>query len=319
MHSLALNTQMTAPHRITTKVMRLHVAIKRISMSVITGALLASVHANADDAPLSSQKLSNSIYLLSGKGGNIGVSIGKDGTFLIDDKFAPMTNDIIEEIKKVGGSVPKFVLNTHWHGDHTGGNENLGKQGSIIVAHENVRKRLTVDSFIKAFNNKTTAYPEVALPVITFTQTMQFHLNDDGIEVIHIPKAHTDGDSVVYFTNDNVLHTGDIFFNGFFPFIDTAHGGTLKGTLKATEQLISMTDESTKIIPGHGPLANKADLVAYRDMLAAAYLNLKAQKSMGNSLEQAQKAKPLKDLDKKWSNGIFKADKWIEVVYDGLD
>ena len=319
MHSIALNIHMTTHYFTKTTPIRLHAIIKRISTSILAGALLASSHANADETALSSQKLSDSIYLLSGKGGNIGVSIGKDGTFLIDDKFAPMTNDIINEIKKVGGSIPKFVLNTHWHGDHTGGNENLGKQGSIIVAHENVRKRLTVDSFIKAFNNKTTAYPDVALPVITFTQEMQLHLNDEGIEIIHIPKAHTDGDSVVYFTNDNILHTGDIFFNGFFPFIDTAHGGTLKGTLKATEQLISMIDEKTKIIPGHGPLGNKTDLVAYRDMLAAAYLNLKAQKSMGNNLEQAQKAKPLKELDKEWSDGIFKTDKWIEVVYDGLD
>ena len=287
---------------------------------ILIASLLSASHAVvADEKPLTSQKVSDSIYLIQGKGGNIGVSIGKDGTFLIDDKFAPMTPSILDEIKALGGSIPKFVLNTHWHPDHTGGNENLGRQGSIIVAHENVRKRLTADNFIKAFNNNVKAYPEVALPVVTFTQEMHLHLNDDGIEIIYIPNAHTDGDSVVYFTKDNVLHTGDIFFNGFYPFIDVAHGGSLKGTLTAVEQLISMVNDETKIIPGHGPLANKADLVAYKDMLATAYLNLKAQKSMDKTIEQVQKAKPLKELDKKWSKGIFTSNKWIEIVYDGLD
>lgn len=294
---------------------------RKISTSLIITASMLGINHNiaADEGAITSQKLSDSIYLIQGKGGNLGVSIGKDGTFLIDDKFAPMTTSILDEIKKLGGSTPKFVFNTHWHADHTGGNENLGQQGSLIVAHENVRKRLTVDNFIKAFNSNVPAYPEVALPVVTFTQEIHFHLNNDGIEITHIPNAHTDGDSIVFFTNDNILHTGDIFFNGFYPFIDTAHGGSLKGTLNAAEQLVGMINDETKIIPGHGPLGNKTDLIAYRDMLATAYLNLKAQKSMDRTLEEVKKAKPLKELDKKWSKGIFTSDKWIEVVYNGLD
>jgi glyoxylase-like metal-dependent hydrolase (beta-lactamase superfamily II) len=292
---------------------------KAIQLLITSSLVVFYSIATAQEAPIKTSKLSDSIYLLSGKGGNIGVSIGKDGTFLIDDKFAPMTQSILDSIKTIGGNTPKFVFNTHWHADHTGGNENLGKQGSIIVAHDNVRKRLSVDNFIAAFNKKVPAYPAQALPQITFANDIKFHLNDDGIEVLHMPNGHTDGDSIVHFTTDNILHSGDLFFNGFYPFIDIAHGGSLNGTLKAAEKMLSMVDDKTKIIPGHGPLASKVDLTRYRDMLAYAYEKLSALKSSGKTAEQAIAAKPLAELDDKWSGGIFKTDKWIGIIYAGLD
>ncbi|MFT6388498.1 MAG: glyoxylase-like metal-dependent hydrolase (beta-lactamase superfamily II) [Cellvibrionaceae bacterium] len=279
----------------------------------------SSLLAKDESESVLSIKLTDSIYVITGKGGNIGVSIGEDGTFLIDDKFAPMTQIILDKIKAIGGKPPKFVINTHWHGDHTGGNENLGKKGSVIVAHDNVRKRLSVDNEIAAFNMKSKAYSKAGLPSITFAQGMTFHLNKDTVELTHLPKAHTDGDSVIYFKQANILHAGDTFFNGFYPFIDIDHGGSLKGMLGAADSLLKMVDDSTHIIPGHGPMAKKADLTAYRNMLKVAYKELSTLKKQGKSVEQAIAANPLKSLDTEWSDGLFKTDKWIGLVYGGLD
>lgn len=289
-----------------------------VSLFLALSTALSTANAN-DDHAVSSTKLSDTIYLISGNGGNIGVSIGSNGTFMIDDKFAPMTDAILAEIKKLGGDVPKFVINTHWHADHTGGNENLGKKGAIIVAHENVRERLTQDNFLAAFNKKIPASLAIGLPVVTFNDTINFHLNGDEINVSHIANAHTDGDSIIHFTSENILHTGDIFFNGFYPFIDIAHGGSLKGMINASDTMLSMINDQTRIIPGHGPMANKADLKSYRDMLQAAYDSLKPLKSAGKSIDEAVAAKPLQALDAEWSDGIFKTNQWIGLVYNGLD
>ncbi len=277
-----------------------------------------AVHA-LEKPEVTSSKLSDNIHLITGKGGNLAVSTGEDGTFLIDDKFAPLSQAILDSIKELGGGVPKFVINTHWHGDHTGGNENLGKKGAIIVAHNNVRKRLSEDNFIAAFNSKQPAKPKIALPVVTFAQEITFHLNGDTIEVQHIANAHTDGDSVVMFKNDNILHTGDLFFNGFYPFIDIDHGGSLLGMFNAAETLLTMVDDKTQIVPGHGPMASKADLIAYRDMLNTAYKRLSELKAAGKTVEQAISMNPLQELDAKWSKGLFPTAKWIGLIYNGLE
>ena len=167
----------------------------------------------------------DNIYMLTGKGGNIGVFVGQDGTFLIDNQFAPLSKKILTVIKSVGGDSPRFLINTHFHGDHTGGNENFGKMGAIIVSHDNVRKRLMSGSFVEAFAMQNAPVRKAALPVLTFSENMHFHINHESIKVIHMPRAHTDGDSFIHFENANVIHAGDIFFNGFYPFIDAAHGG----------------------------------------------------------------------------------------------
>ncbi len=287
------------------------------SLCALTFLLITSF-VDASDVKLSTQKMTNTIYMISGKGGNIGVSVGSDGTFLIDDKYAPMTDAILSELKSIGGDVPKFVINTHWHGDHTGGNKNLGEKGSIIVAHDNVRKRLSKDNFIAAFLSRTPAQPKIALPVISFAKGLTFHLNDDTISVQHIPSSHTDGDSIIYFKNDNVLHTGDLFFNGFYPFIDTDHGGSLPGLIKGIDTLLNIVDDKTKIIPGHGPIATKAQLIDYRSMLKSAYKQLSKLKKEGKTVEQAIASKPLKALDKQWSRGLFTTDKWIGLIYGSL-
>ena len=262
--------------------------------------------------------VSDNIHMLVGKGGNIGVLTGSDGTFVIDDQFAPLTEKIISAIKSIGGDTPRFLVNTHFHGDHTGGNENLGKKGTLIAAHDNVRIRLTNGSFISAFGMKSPPADEAALPVLTYSQDMHFHINNETVHVIHIANAHTDGDSIVHFKNANVIHAGDTFFNGFYPFIDAAHGGSLKGMINAAEQIIALSDDNTKIIPGHGPLTNKDQLQVYRDMLNTAYTRLLDLKNQGFSVDEVVNQKPLKDLESKWGNGIFTGDRWIQIVYPGV-
>jgi len=262
--------------------------------------------------------VTDNIKILMGRGGNIGIFTGDDGTFMIDDKFPDMTEEVVNAIKSAGGDIPKFLINTHWHGDHTGGNESFGTQGSVIVAHDNVRARMSVDNVIKAFDMNAPAAPAIALPMVTYDSVIRFHLNGDNLDVIHVPTAHTDGDSIVHFTNTNVVHAGDVFFNGFFPFIDTDHGGTLAGMIGGADQLLAMTDDDTRIIPGHGPLANKADLQKYRDMLVLAQERLADLKSQGKSLSDVTAMQPLADLDAEWGQVIFSAEKWVGLIFDSI-
>ncbi len=271
-----------------------------------------------EDATIESTKLTDQIYMLTGHGGNLGVFIGQDGTFLIDDQFAPLTEKIIAELMVLGGDIPRFLINTHYHGDHTGGNENLGKAGTLIVSHDNVRERLKGGSFIREFNMLIAPAAPVALPVVTFSEDITFHLNGDTVQVIHIPHSHTDGDAIIHFVEANVIHAGDIIFNGFYPFIDVSHGGTIKGMIQGTELVLSLADDDTKIIPGHGPLTGKTELSGYLQMLETAYERLGKLKADGKTAQEAIEMKPLADLEKEWGDGIFNGDKWIEIIYPGV-
>ena len=271
-----------------------------------------------DEVEIKTIPITGQIYMVTGKGGNIGLFIGEDGTFLIDDQFAPLTERIIAAIKSVGGDFPKFLLNTHYHGDHTGGNENLGRGGTLIFSHDNVRDRLGAGSFIAVFDKKREAVSKKGLPVVTFSEDISFHLNGDTVHAIHVPHAHTDGDSFIHFKKANVIHAGDLFFNGFYPFIDVAHGGSLNGTIKGVDKVLALSDDKTQIIAGHGPLGNKAQLIEYRQMLWAAYERLRKLKAEGKSAQEAAAAKPLKDLEASWGNGMFTGDRWIEIIYSGV-
>ena len=207
------------------------------------------------------------IHMLEGAGGNIGVSSGDDGVILIDDQFAPLTEKILAAVAEISDQPVKFLFNTHWHSDHAGGNENHGKAGTLIVAHDNVRKRLKAGGFLDYFQADNAPAPEAALPVVTFDQTVTFHWNGDELHAFHVPPAHTDGDSIIHFRNANVVHMGDLYFNGMYPFIDYSSGGSIDGVIHGVEKVLAMIDDDTKIIPGHGPLSNRAELTAYRDML----------------------------------------------------
>ena len=269
----------------------------------------------ADNKKLKVDSVTKSFHILMGQGGNIGVFIGKDGTFLIDDQFAPLTEEIINKIKLLGGDIPKFLLNTHFHGDHAGGNENFGKKGSLIFSHDNVRARLLSGSYLKEFNMLSKASIGKGLPVVTFSEEISFHINGDTVRAIHVPHAHSDSDSFIHFEKQNIIHAGDLYFNGFFPYIDVDHGGSLKGLISGVDSILELANNNTKIIPGHGPKSNKAELVAFRDMLQLSLNKLKALKDQGKTLKEVIAAKPLKSLDEKWGKGMFSADRWIEIIF----
>lgn len=277
-----------------------------------------AITVQADAGKMTPVQVSEGIYMVAGDGGNVGIFIGEDGTFLIDDNFAPVTEQLIEAIKSVGGDHPRFLINTHYHGDHTGGNENLGRGGTLIFSHDNVRERLKSGAFIKAFDMKMAATTPEGLPVVTFSDGISFHLNNDTVRAIHVAHAHTDGDSFIHFENANVIHAGDILFNGFYPFIDVNHGGSLRGTIEGIDEILSLVNDDTKIIPGHGPLGDKEQLTSYREMLWTAYERLTKLKAEGKTAQEAAEAKPLADLEEAWGDGIFTGDQWIGLIYSGV-
>lgn len=282
------------------------------------GLISCAPTGQSEEVKIKADPVTEQIYMLTGKGGNMGLFIGEDGTFLIDDQFAPLTDKILTAIKSVGGDHPKFLINTHYHGDHTGGNENLGKGGTLIFSHHNVRERLSTGTFIEAFNMRREGLPKEGLPVVTFSEDITFHLNGDSVIVTHVPNAHTDGDSFIYFKKANVIHAGDFFFNGIYPFIDVTYGGSLKGMIKAVDIVLGFADDKTKIIAGHGPLGDKDQLTTYREMLSKAYKRLSKLKADGKTVKEAVAARPLADLEAAWGDGYFKGDRWIEIIYPGI-
>nr|MBA3777292.1 MBL fold metallo-hydrolase [Betaproteobacteria bacterium] len=220
--------------------------------------------------------------------------------------------------RKLSKKPVKFVLNTHWHFDHTGGNENFGKAGTLIVAHDNVRKRMSTAQLIEFLGMPIKASPKRALPVVTFTTDVTFHLNGDEVHVFHVANGHTDGDAIVHFKKSNVIHLGDIFFNKLYPFIDTSSGGSVDGMIAATDRVLSLANDDTKLIPGHGPLATKDDLQIYRDMLATTSTRIKAQIKEGKKLEEAIAAKPTAEFDAVWGKGSLLPSKFVEMLWKNL-
>jgi glyoxylase-like metal-dependent hydrolase (beta-lactamase superfamily II) len=278
-----------------------------------------SVHAqDFENIQIETIKVTEGIYMLLGRGGNIGISAGDDGVFVIDDQFAPLTNKIKETIAAITDKPIRFVINTHWHADHTGGNENLGETGSIIVAHKNVRKRLTTEQFLEFFKKTVSPLDKPGLPVITFTGDLTFHLNDDEIYVFHVGNAHTDGDAIIYFRKANVVHMGDIYFSGMYPFIDLSSGGSINGMIKAVNQVLPMLDDTTRVIPGHGPVSNTAELKTYRDMLTTVRDRISQQINKGKRLEDVLSSGATKEYDKEWGQGIIQPHQFITILYKDL-
>ena len=268
-----------------------------------------------DKVQIKTTQLTPNIYMLEGEGGNIGVSAGEDGVFLIDDQFAPLTPRILTAVKAISDKPVRLLLNTHWHFDHVGGNENLGKSGVVIIAQDNVRKRMSSKTAIDFFKSSYGPAAAAALPVITFNETVTFHLNGDDATAVHLANAHTDGDSIIHFRNANVIHMGDTYFNGLYPFIDVGTNGSVQGVIAAADRVLGMADDNTKIIPGHGPLSNKRELKIYRDMLAAVYPKIERMVKAKKTLAQVIAAKPTKDYDAVWGNGFLKPEQFVEIVY----
>ncbi len=292
--------------------------VASLALSVIA-CLPPALQAQQNDGPIGPVKISDSLYMLPGTGsGNIGLSIGQDGPLLIDDQFAPLTDKIQATVAKLSEHPIRFVVNTHWHGDHTGGNENLAKRGAVIVAHDNVRVRLAKGQFLKAFNRHVDPAPRKALPVVTFADGLTLHWNDDTLEVMHVGPAHTDGDSVIFFKKANVLHTGDLFFNGFYPFVDSSSGGDFNGMIAAGKKMLERIDDKTVVIPGHGPLSNKAELGAFVTMLEDVRAKVKNLMDAGKKREEVIAAKPTATHDERWGGGFLKPDVWVGIVYDTM-
>lgn len=259
-------------------------------------------------------RVAGSVYMLTGAGGNIGVSVGDDGIVLIDDQYAPLAPKIEAALKTISDKPVRFVVNTHYHGDHTGGNEHFGKTAPI-VAHENVRKRLA--SGVTRRGQTTPPAPKGALPVLTFDETVTIHLNGEDIRAVHMPHGHTDGDSVIWFTRSNVVHMGDDFFNGFFPFVDQENGGSVRGLIANLDKVLSVLPDDAKVIPGHGALSDKAGLRRFNDTLKATMAAVERGLNAGKSLEQLKADKVLAEWDS-WGQGFIKTDVWIETLHREL-
>jgi cyclase len=289
-----------------------------IAALALLGALAHAPHAFAQQdfsqVEIVTTQLTETTYMMAGAGGNLGLSVGDDAVFLIDDQFAPLSEKIAAAIRKITAKPVRFLLNTHWHYDHTGGNENFGRGGAIIVAHENVRKRMSSAQFIEFLRSEVPASPKAALPVVTFPGAISFHLNGDEMRAIHMPRAHTDGDSVVHFVKSDVIHMGDVYFNGLYPFIDTSSGGSVEGVIAACDQVLRTATDTTKIIPGHGPLSTKAQLQAYRDMLATVSARIRKMIDAGRKLEDITASGVTADFDEKWGKGFIAPSKFAEML-----
>ena len=294
--------------------------MRRQILPVVAVALVAPLCAlgaqqNFDTVTVRSQRVAEGIYMLIGAGGNIGVATGPDATYIIDDQYAPLTQKIEAAVRSVTGQPVKFVLNTHLHGDHTGGNENFGGRGLIIYAHDNVRTRMSKDQVIEQLKQTVPASPAAALPTVTFSDSMTLHFNGETVVVFHVAKAHTDGDAMMHFRNANVVHTGDVFIRGGFPFVDRSSGGTFRGIIAATEKLLAATDANTKYIPGHGALSDRTDVERYLKLLKTVRDRISAQIKLKKTVEQVEAADLLADLDPAAGKGFINGRALSRLVY----
>lgn len=292
--------------------------LRRFVILLVLCVVPVAVHAQTDysKVEIKATKVAGNVYMLEGAGGNIGVSVGPDGILIVDDQFAPLADKIRAALKSLGEGKLRFILNTHWHGDHTGGNAQFGPEATII-AHDNVRKRLATEQQIPFFKSTVPASPKEALPVITFDNSLSVNFNGEEIRAIHYPHGHTDGDSVIFFTSSNVVHLGDDFFAGRFPFVDVDNGGNVIGLAKNIGEIIPKIPAGAKLIPGHGALSTIDDLKAYHRMLLATIDVVRKKAAAGKSLDQI-KTEGLPAEWKSWGEGFIKTDQWIELIYKSL-
>ena len=293
----------------------------RPTLLCLAGLLAAPLSAQERDfstVEIKTTPLRGGLHMLQGGGGNIVACVGTDGVVIIDDQYAPLSDKIRLALKQLSEQPTRFVINTHWHGDHTGGNEAFGKANAVIVAHENVRTRMSTPQFVAALKMDVPASPAAALPVVTFTDGVTLHLNGQTATVVHVEHAHTDGDALVHFAEANVLHMGDVYFNGLYPFIDVSSGGSIGGFLKGIERGIALSDADTMIVPGHGPLSNRAELIAYRAMLAGFRDAVQKLKNAGKTLEETIAAKPTAEFDEKLGGAFIKPEQLVEFIYSSL-
>lgn len=289
--------------------------MKHLLTLVFTGIALCSFsQRDFSNVEIVQTEITPNIYMLEGSGGNIGIFKGEDGVIMIDNQFAPLSEKIKASIAEISDHPVTYVLNTHWHGDHTGGNENFGTDGAIIIAHNNVKERMSTEQVNKAFNRTTPASPKISWPQITFEDGLNVHLNGESVMMIHVHNAHTDGDAFVYFPESNVLHLGDCFFNGRFPYIDLGSGGSIDGAISAIQTALMLANHGTTIIPGHGKLAHKADLLKYYTMLQVMKERVLSAMSEGQSIDE-MKAANLGEGYEEWGTGFISLDRFIDIIW----
>jgi glyoxylase-like metal-dependent hydrolase (beta-lactamase superfamily II) len=293
------------------------ISIASAAALLFTGSALAQQQ-DFSAVQIQAQQLAPGLYMLTGEGGNMALSTGADGSVLVDTQYAPLNQKIVAAVRAAGGSDIKYVINTHWHGDHTGGNEPLGKAGAVIIAHNNVLVRLSTEQFMAAFNQRVPPAPAAARPVVTFPTRATFHLNGNTVNVVHVDNAHTDGDSFVHFTNANVIHTGDTYMKDIYPFIDVSSGGSIDGFIAASAAVLARSDANTKIIPGHGALATKADLQRFHDMLVKVRGNIQTLIDQGKSEDEVVAAKPSAEFDASWGMGFMNPENFTRFSYQSL-
>lgn len=278
----------------------------------------AAAAQNFDTITIRSVQLRGGVYVLFGAGGNMGLSVGDDGPFLVDDQFAPLTPKIVAAIGAITPQPVKFVINTHWHFDHVGGNENLGRAGVLIIAHDNVRRRMSTDQFVEFLKRAQPASPRAALPVVTFDDSITFHLNGDDVVAFHVPPAHTDGDVIVHFTKANVIHMGDTFITDRYPFVDLSSGGNVNGFVSAADRALTVCNADTKVIPGHGTVSDCQGLRFWRDMIVTIRERVRTAMRDGKSLEAIKAAKPTAEFDATHKVGSVNGDQLVEFIYRSL-
>ncbi|HEX6904572.1 MAG TPA: MBL fold metallo-hydrolase [Thermoanaerobaculia bacterium] len=285
-----------------------------LAMSATVALPAAGQQRDFSQVQVTATPVAGKVHMLVGAGGNIGVSVGSDGILIVDDQFAPLADKIRAALKGLGDGKLRFVLNTHWHFDHTGGNPVFGKEASI-VAHDNVRKRLAKGQKLRG--EQVPPAPAEALPVITFGESLSVHFNGEEIRVIHFPHGHTDGDSIIFFTGSNVVHMGDTFFANAFPFVDLESGGSVQGLVDNIGKVIGQVPANVKIIPGHGPLSTLDDLKKYHRMLTETVGIVRKKIDAGKSLAEI-KSEGLPEEWKSWGTGFIKTDAWIETIHASL-
>jgi glyoxylase-like metal-dependent hydrolase (beta-lactamase superfamily II) len=267
-----------------------------------------------DAVEIESTRLTDSIYMMTGEGGNMALFIGEDVTFLIDDQFAPLTAKIKAAVAQWTDRPVEYIVNTHWHFDHTDGNENFGGEGALIISHENSRRRMSEDQLVALFDRPQPAYSADGLPKITFTESLTLHLNGETIEIFHRGNAHTDGDAVIHFLESNIIHTGDVFVRYGFPFIDEPKGGSIDGMIETAAYIAGLSDDETQIIPGHGALSTRADVIAYKEMLETIRDRVRALMEEGKTLEEIALSDPTSGFE---PQGV-ETESFIKIVYDSL-
>jgi glyoxylase-like metal-dependent hydrolase (beta-lactamase superfamily II) len=292
--------------------------MKRIAILLASAA--SSLAATPQHPPqfrmeLETHRLTSDIHVIEGAGGNVAVFVWGDGVLVIDDKLAPVSPQLRSAIAAITPKPIRFIVNTHWHRDHSGGNEALAREGAVVVAHENVRRHMSVETFIEVFNRKVPPAPPQALPIVTFTRDVTFHLGGEEISVTHPDPAHTDGDSFVRFERANIVHLGDCYLNGSYPVIDYSSGGTFPGTIAAVDTALRMVDARTRIIPGHGAIATEQDLRQWRDMLMTIDERVKKGVAAGLSLEQIKAQKPTLEWDAKLPDSFVTSDHVVEEAH----